>query len=94
MIEGELKKRLDLAYSEIRKISGDVNWTKMMLDASKQILDEAVKEFPNKNDEKYKDRTITKYNKNGFYKFKLEQYMNDVEEWRKKWLGEHNSPET
>jgi len=56
-----------------------------------EILDEANRSFPDESDEKYKDRDIPVLpdQKSGnYYKFKYDAFIDDVKEWRKKYLGE------
>ena len=89
--EGELKKRIDLAYEQIRKISGDVNWTLLMRNASKEILDEAKAEFPHR-----KLMYVTKESKLSDVHTTIEGEAypircfdcSEINGWRRKWWGE------
>jgi hypothetical protein len=75
--EGLLKKRIDEAYTEIIKHSGDINWTKWMRDSAKTIWDEAKQDFPMK--------IQVMANKPSFHDF---YDPLEVDAWLKKWCGE------
>jgi hypothetical protein len=94
-IEGELKKRVLLiagkgnlkpllSPQDVANKVGDV------LGEVFEILDEVKADFPNENDEKYKDRDIPMFpNQRGgdYYKFRYDQYIDDVKLWFKSYLG-------
>ena len=87
---GEAMKEGEL-YIRIAEIIRNIDQPKYDPRQISDVLDEAAKEYPNPDDEKYKDRDIPLFSsqKNGdYYKFKYDEYINDCLLWKKKWLGE------
>ena len=92
-IEDELYKRIQQAFNEPvpDDLGGQVAIDRITkLAEIKTILDKAKADFPDENDEKYKDRDIPMFpsqRSGNYYRFRYDQYINDVQQWFKEHFG-------
>ena len=101
--EGKIKKRILTCLNELTLSAtfkpNTNDWQNQTVPVTIQgipesfldkILDDTAKDFPDENDEKYKDRDIPMFpdQKGGdYYRFRHDKYIDDVQEWFKEHFG-------